>query len=195
MAHRSLLDTESEQPDDNPPSSRAKAAAMNELITAVEVIKSNYATKEDLAGAKEDLAIIKANYTTREDLASVKEDLAIIMANYTTRDDLAGVKEDLAIIKANYTTKEDLASTKEDIVIIKSNCTTKEELAIVNGKIDVLTNNQQALQASLLAFQTHAMQTFATKAELADAVYQLTWRMAGFAVVTISAMAAFVRYL
>ena len=115
MAHRSLLDTESEQPDDNPPSSRAKAAAMNELITAVEVIKSNY--------------------------------------------------------------------------------TTKEELAIVNGKIDVLINNQQALQASLLAFQTHAMQTFATKAELADAVYQLTWRMAGFAVVTISAMAAFVRYL
>lgn len=175
MAHRSLLDTESEQPDDNPPSSRAKAAAMNELITAVEVIKSNYATKEDLAGAKEDLAIIKANYTTREDLASVKEDLAIIKANYTTREDLASVKEDLAIIKANYTTKE--------------------ELAIVNGKIDVLINNQQALQASLLAFQTHAMQTFATKAELADAVYQLTWRMAGCAVVTISAMAAFVRYL
>lgn len=114
MTHRSLLDIESDQPDDNSPL-RAKATAMNELITAVEVIKSNY--------------------------------------------------------------------------------TTKEELAIVNGKIDVLINNQQALQASLLAFQTHAMQTFATKAELADAVYQLTWRMAGFAVVTISAMAAFVRYL
>nr|WP_315255550.1 hypothetical protein [uncultured Duganella sp.] len=127
MAHKSLLDTESGQPDDDPPP-RAKAAAMNELITAVEVIKSNYATKEDLAGAKEDLAIIKANYTT------------------------------------------------------------KEQLAILNGKIDVLANDLQA-------FQTHAMQTFATKAELADAVYQLTWRMAGFAVVTISAMAAFVRYL
>lgn len=120
MPHRSLLDTESDQPDDDSPTSRAEAKAMQELITAVEVIKSNYATKEDLA-------IIKANYAT------------------------------------------------------------KEELAILGGKIDVLTSNLQA-------FQAHAVGTFATKAELSDAVYQLTWRMAGFAVVTISAMAALLRY-
>lgn len=85
------------------------------------------------------------------------------------------------VIKSNYATREDLA-------IIKANYATKEELAILSGKIDVLAS-------SLLAFQTHAMQTFATKAELSDAVYQLTWRMAGFAVITISAMAALMRYL
>ncbi|MBV7536236.1 hypothetical protein KW842_10710 [Duganella sp. sic0402] len=107
MPHTSLLDIESGRPDDRS-SSGAKASAMQELITSIEIIKSNYATRE--------------------------------------------------------------------------------ELAILSGKIDVLASNQQA-------FQTHAIQTFATKAELSDAVYQLTWRMAGFAVVIISAMAAFVRYL
>jgi hypothetical protein len=80
------------------------------------------------------------------------------------------------------------------VEVIKSNYATKEELAILSGKIDVLASNQQALQASLQAFQTHATQTFATKAELSDAVYQLTWRMAGFAVIIISAMAALLRY-
>lgn len=128
MTPKSLLDIEPDRQEDDPLPSRTKATAMNELITAIEVIRSNYATKEDLATAKEDLAVIKANYVT------------------------------------------------------------KEELAILSGKIDVLANNQ-------LAFQTYAMQTFATKAELSDAVYQLTWRMAGFAMATIGATAAFVRYL
>jgi len=94
----------------------------------------------------------------------------------------------IEVIKSNYATREDLA-------IIKANYATKEELAILSGKVDVLASNQQALQASLLAFQVHATQTFATKAELADAVYQLTWRMAGFTVASISATAALMRYL
>jgi hydroxyethylthiazole kinase-like sugar kinase family protein len=105
----SLLDTESDRPDDEEaPSSGVKASAMNELITSIEVIKSNYATKADLA--------------------------------------------------------------------------------IVTGKIDALSGNQQA-------FQSHVQRTFATKADLAEAVYQLTWRMVGFGVVMLSAMAAFLRYL
>jgi hypothetical protein len=120
MPHTSLLDIESDRPDDHS-SPGAKAPVMHDLITSIEIIKSNYTTKEDLA-------VIKSNYATRE------------------------------------------------------------ELAILSGKIDVLASNQQV-------FQAHAIQTFATKAELSDAVYQLTWRMAGFAVVIISAMAAFVRYL
>jgi hypothetical protein len=66
------------------------------------------------------------------------------------------------------------------VEIIKSNYATKEELAILNGKLDVLACNQQ---------------TFVTKAELSDAVYQLTWRMAGFNVVLLSAFFAIVRYL
>ncbi|MYM82214.1 hypothetical protein GTP44_09645 [Duganella sp. FT50W] len=148
---------------------------MNQLITAVEIIKSNYATKEDLAGIKEDQAVIKSNYATKEDLSSVKEDLAVIKNNYTTKEELATVKADLDIIKSNYATKE--------------------ELATLSGKVDVLASNQQALQANLLAFQAHAVENFVTKAELSDAVYQLTWRMAGFAVASVSATAAFVRYL
>ena len=127
--------TNSEPPDDDRRLARAKATIIQELVTAVEVIKSNYATKGDLAVTKEDLAVIKANYAT------------------------------------------------------------KEELAVLSGKIDVLASNQQALQASLLAFQAHAMRTFATKAELADAVYQLTWRMAGFTIASVSATAALMRYL
>ncbi|WP_090189527.1 MULTISPECIES: hypothetical protein [unclassified Duganella] len=87
----------------------------------------------------------------------------------------------IEVIKSNYATREDLA-------IINANYATKEELAILSGKVDVLASN-------LLAFQTHAMQTFATKAELADAVYQLTWRMAGFTIASISATAALMRYL
>jgi hypothetical protein len=115
MTHRSLLDIESDQPEDDASSTAEKLATMNELSTAIEVIKSNYVTKE--------------------------------------------------------------------------------ELAIISGKLDVLANSQQAFQASVQAFQTHAFQTFATKAELSNAVYQLTWRMAGFTALLLSAGFAFARYL
>jgi hypothetical protein len=47
----------------------------------------------------------------------------------------------------------------------------------------------------MLAFQTHALHTFATKAELSTAVYQLTWRMAGFTALLLSAGFAFARFL
>ncbi|MYM24841.1 hypothetical protein GTP46_19590 [Duganella sp. FT135W] len=107
MTHKSLLDEEPNQPDDDSSIPEKQPAIMNELSTAVEVIKSNYATKE--------------------------------------------------------------------------------ELAIISGKLDVISSNQQA-------FQSHAIQTFATKAELSNAVYQLTWRMAGFTALLLSAGFAFARY-
>ena len=51
------------------------------------------------------------------------------------------------------------------------------------------------ITSNLQAFQSHVTQAFATKAELSDAVYKLTWRMAGFAVTIISACIAAMRYL
>ncbi|WP_373990900.1 hypothetical protein [Duganella sp. BuS-21] len=108
MTNQSLLDLDSGQPEDGPPPSTATPATLNELYTAVEVIKSNYVTKE--------------------------------------------------------------------------------EIALLAGKLDVLAANQQA-------FQAQALQTFATKAELSNAVYQLTWRMAGFTALLLSAGFAFARFL
>jgi len=124
MAHRSLLDIESDERDDRPSFAEDKPAIMEDLITAVAVIKSNYATKADLAA-------------------------------------ISGKLDVLISLQQNY-------ATKADVVAISTN---------------------------LQAFQTHATQTFASKAELSDAIYHLTWRMAGFAVAIIGAMVACVRYL
>jgi len=74
------------------------------------------------------------------------------------------------------------------VEVIQSNYVTKEELALLSAKVDVLACN-------LKAFQAHAFQTFATKEDLANAVYQLTWRMAAFSGVLLSGGFAFARYL
>jgi hypothetical protein len=142
MAHRSLLDIESDQPDDRSSSAERKSAVMDELITTVAVIKSNYTTKEELAimsGKLDALLSLQHTYATKEELAVINGKLDVLLS-------------------------------------LQHTYATKEELAVLSGKVDGL------------------QYTCATKAELADAVYQLTWRMAGFAVASVGAMAALMRY-
>lgn len=94
--------------------------------------------------------------------------------------------------------------------VIASNYVTKEELAVLSGKVDVLAGRVDAMPAQIelalkhyidmrleQAFkaQNEMYRTFATKEELANAVYQLTWRMAAFGSVLLSAGFAFARYL
>lgn len=95
--------------------------------------------------------------------------------------------------------------------VIESNYITKEELAILSGRIDVLSGRVGAMPAQIeLAlrqyidlrleqeFKAHTemmYRTFATKEDLANAVYLLTWRMAAFGSVLLSAGFAFASYL
>jgi hypothetical protein len=113
MNHKSLLDSESDTPDDRDYSAERKRVNMEDLITTAAVIKSNYATKTDIANLNGKLDTFQQ--------------------------------------------------------------ATKADFAVANGKLE--------------AFQQ------AAKADLNDAIYQLTWRMAGFAVTIVAAVAALVRYL
>lgn len=95
--------------------------------------------------------------------------------------------------------------------VIESNYATKEELAILSGKIDVLAGRVDAIPGQIELALKHYIdmrleqafkaqnemmyRTFATKEELTNAVYQLTWRMAAFGSVLLSAGFAFARYL
>ncbi|MRX07770.1 hypothetical protein GJ697_08000 [Pseudoduganella sp. FT25W] len=102
------------------------------------------------------------------------------------------------------TALEDLTLT---VKIIESNYATKEDLAVLNGKIDALTTRIDGMPAQFElamrlamdeAFQRHTemlYKVFTTKEELANAIYQQTWRMAAFGGLLLSAGFAFARYL
>lgn len=104
-----------------------------------------------------------------------------IMATNTESTDTAvnDLTLTVKVIESNYATKEDLAILSGE---------NKEALAVTNGKIDLVANNLQA-------FQAQALQTFATKADLANMLYQMTWRMAGFTLVLIGTMITATCYL
>lgn len=97
----------------------------------------------------------------------------------------------------------DLALT---VKVIQSNYVTKEELANLSGKVDVLANKVDGMPSQLeLMIKNHLEQAFkahmedmhrifATKAELAAAINQQTWRMIGFGGLLLSAGYAFARF-
>ncbi|WP_432382116.1 hypothetical protein [Duganella sp. P38] len=108
-------------------------------------------------------------------------------------------------------TPADTAAAIEELTlsvrVIESNYVTKEELAVLNGRVDALFERMDAMPAQIRltfkldmeqAFKAHTemmYRTFATKEELSNAVYQLTWRMAAFGSVLLSGGFAFARYL
>jgi hypothetical protein len=70
----------------------ALEADMSIVKTDVAVIRSNYVTKDELAGVRATLAVISANYVTREDLAVVAGDIeriqVVLQNHYATKSDL-----------------------------------------------------------------------------------------------------------
>lgn len=145
MTRQSLLDIQSDRPDDALTSPAEKPVIMPELITNVEIIKSNYVTKAELAATN-----------GKMDTLSAKLDALALTLNHQT-----------------------------DVF--------KAELAAFKAQMELTVKIQMEA-----AFQAHTAETFkrfSTKQELSDAVYQLTWRMAGFGAVLLSAGFAFARFV
>lgn len=114
------------------------------------------------------------------------EDEIMATHNESTEAALHDLMIAVKVLESTCATKEALAAMSEALTGMSG--TTKESLAVMSGRLDLLASNQQA-------FQNQAFQTFATKAELANMVHQLTWRMAGFTVAVMSTIVAAARYL
>jgi len=167
MNHKSLLDSESDTPDDRDSTAERKRVNMDDLITTVAVIKSNYTTKTDIA-------ILYGKLETFQQ--ATKADFAVADGKLETFQQ--ATKADFAVADGKLETFQQ--ATKADFAVANGKLeafqqATKAEFAVVNGKLE--------------AFQQTA------KADLNDAIYQLTWRMAGFAVTIVAAVAALVRHL
>lgn len=103
----------------------AQLAALQESVA---VIRSNYSSKEDVAGVKGDVGVIKSNYATREDVASIKTEIASGRSLYATKEDIASIKVDINSGRSLYSTKEDVATLKAEIVSARAVYATKEDL-------------------------------------------------------------------
>jgi hypothetical protein len=91
---------------------------MDELITTVAVIKSNYTTKEELAimsGKLDALLSLQHTYATKEELAVINGKLDVLLSlqhTYATKEELAvlnGKVDVLLSLQHTYATKAELA--------------------------------------------------------------------------------------
>jgi hypothetical protein len=98
MANKSLLDIESDQPDDRSSATERKSAVMDDLITSVAIIKSNYATKEELAvinGKLDALISLQHSYATKAEMAEAVYQLTWRMAGFA----VASISATVAFIR------------------------------------------------------------------------------------------------
>lgn len=88
-------------------------------IMEARIIKLELAVEkilERLFAVERDVGVIRSNYATKEDLATVERDVAVIRSNYATKEDLATVERDVAVIRSNYATREDLTALETRIL-------------------------------------------------------------------------------
>jgi cob(I)alamin adenosyltransferase len=109
---------------------------IGEFIATVQAIKDNFtslrsemATKADLAHVQSDLGKVKTDMATKADLALVQSDLTHVQS------DLTHVKSDLDKVKTDMATKADLANVQADLDKVKTEMATKADLAIIKSDL------------------------------------------------------------
>ena len=111
---------------------RAKAAAG--AVPPAE----NMATKEDIAGLKEDSARIWKNMTKLESVMATKQDIARLESIMATKQDIARL--------------ESIMATKQDIARLESIMATKQDIANIEKRLAVLSFAVYTIGPAVVAF-------------------------------------------